>query len=72
MSSGNSIVAQSMFDTLNKNAFYDDLNTTVDHLAVTLDNSRSLLDTREALLNNVDKQRTSVSEYPWTRKRPTL
>ncbi len=61
MSSGNSVVAQALFDTLNTNAFYDDLNTVVDHLAVTLDNSRSLLDTRETLLNNADTQRTAIS-----------
>ncbi len=61
MASGNSEVAQALYDTLGGNKYYDGLNTVVGHLSITLDANRNLLDAREALINSVDTQRTSIS-----------
>ncbi len=61
MASGNSNIAQSLYDTLTNNDYYDSLNSIVGHLAISSDTSRNLLDAKETLLNNVDTQRASIS-----------
>ncbi len=61
MASGNSVIAQKLYNDLGTSKYYSQLNSVVGHLAITLDTSRSILDTKESLLNSVDTQRTSIS-----------
>jgi flagellar hook-associated protein 1 FlgK len=61
MDSGNSVIAQKLYNDLGISKYYSELNSIVGHLAITVDTSRSLLDTKQSLLNSVDTQRTSIS-----------
>lgn len=58
---GNNTIALQLFNDLGNNGYFSDLNSIVGYLAIALDTSESVLDTKEALINSVDTQRTSIS-----------
>jgi flagellar hook-associated protein 1 FlgK len=61
LNSGNSETAQSLYETLADNNYYDSLNAIVGHLAISLDTSQNMLDAKQSLINSIDTQRTSIS-----------
>lgn len=58
---GNNEVALKLFQDLNSSDYYGRLNSTVSHLAINMSTSQKGLDVTEALVKNVDKQRSSIS-----------
>lgn len=58
---GNNEIALQLFQALNNNDYYGQLNSTVAHLAINMSTSQKGLDVTESLVKSVDKQRTSIS-----------
>lgn len=58
---GNNEIALKLFQDLNHSDYYGRLNSTVSHLAINMSTSQKGLDVTEALVKNVDKQRSSIS-----------
>lgn len=59
--SGNSAIAEELYETMNSGGFYGSLNALVSHLSIALYTSEGIEDTKDSLLNSVDTQRTSIS-----------
>lgn len=58
---GNNMIARELYETLNRNGYYDRLNSIVADLAIETDTVRNIKTTKNTLLISVDTQRQSLS-----------